>query len=262
MATVEVERRGAVHVLTLNRPEARNAVDGATAVAIARAIEDFAADDGGRVLIVTGAGDVAFCAGADLKRAAELFSHEAVERAGPMGFALLDPGKPTIAAVNGYCLAGGMELAAWCDVRIAEEHAEFGVLNRRWGVPLVDGGTQRLPRIVGLANALYLAETGVQIDARRALDMGFVQEIVPRGASLARALELADHVAGYPRASLIHDRDQVLTAFHRPLAEGIRDERETGVTTLTDPEMAEGLARFARGERPEPPRPPRSRPAP
>jgi enoyl-CoA hydratase len=114
---------------------------------------------------------------------------------------------------------------------------------------------------VGLANALYLAETGVQIDARRALDMGFVQEIVPRGASLARALELADHVAGYPRASLIHDRDQVLTAFHRPLAEGIRDERETGVTTLTDPEMAEGLARFARGERPEPPRPPRSRPA-
>jgi enoyl-CoA hydratase len=114
---------------------------------------------------------------------------------------------------------------------------------------------------VGLANALYLAETGVQIDAGRAMAMGFVQEIVPKGASLARALELAEHMAGYPRASLIHDRDQVLAAFHRPLAEGIRDERETGVPTLTDPEMSEGLARFARDERPEPPRPPQSGPA-
>jgi enoyl-CoA hydratase len=258
MATVEVDRRGAIRVLTLNRPEARNAVDGATAVALAEAIEAFAADDGARVLVVTGAGDVAFCAGADLKRAVELFGHGAVDRAGPMGFALLDPGKPTIAAVNGYCLAGGMELAAWCDIRIAEDHAEFGVLNRRWGVPLVDGGTQRLPRIVGLAGALYLAETGMQIDAGRALAMGFVQEVVPKGQSLARALELAEHMAGYPRASLIHDRQQVLAAFHRPLAEGIRDERVTGIPTLSDPEMAEGLAKFARGERPEPPRPPRS----
>jgi enoyl-CoA hydratase len=256
MARIEVERRGAIRVLTLNRPEARNAVDGATAVALAEAIEAFAADGSARVLIVTGAGDVAFCAGADLKRAVELFGHQAMERAGPMGFALLDPGKPTIAAVNGFCLAGGMELAAWCDFRIAEEHAEFGVLNRRWGVPLVDGGTQRLPRIVGVANALYLAETGVQIDARRALAMGFVQEIVPSGQSLARALELAEHVAGYPRLSLIHDREQILAAFHRPLAQGIRDERETGIPTLSDPEMAEGLAKFARGERPEPPRPP------
>lgn len=258
MAAVEVEQRGAIRVLTLDRPEARNAVDGATAVALTEAIEAFAGDDQARVLIVTGAGDVSFCAGADLKRAIELFGHEAVERAGPMGFALLDPGKPTIAAVNGFCLAGGMELAAWCDIRIAEEHAQFGVLNRRWGVPLVDGGTQRLPRIVGVANALYLAETGVQIDARRALAMGFVQEVVPKGQSLGRAIELAQHVAGYPRASLIHDREQVLAAFHRPLAEGIRDERETGVSTLSDPEMAEGLARFARGERPEPPRPPQS----
>jgi enoyl-CoA hydratase len=262
MATVEVERRGPIRVLTLNRPEARNAVDGATAVAMVGAIEEFTTDQEARVLIVTGAGDAAFCAGADLKRAPELFGHEAVERAGPMGFALLDPGKPTIAAVNGYCLAGGMELAAWCDIRIAEEHAEFGVLNRRWGVPLVDGGTQRLPRIVGLANALYLIETGVQIDARLAMAMGFVQEIVPKGRSLGRSLELAEHMAGYPRASLIHDRAQALAASHRPLAEGIRDERETGIPTLSDSEMAEGLARFARGERPEPPRPPRAGPTP
>jgi enoyl-CoA hydratase len=256
MPTIQVERRGATTVLTINRPEARNAVDGETAVAIANAVDSFAADDEARALIVTGAGDQAFCAGADLKRAIELFGHEAVERAGPMGFALLDPGKPTIGAINGYCLAGGMELASWCDLRIAEEHAQFGVVNRRWGVPLVDGGTQRLPRIVGLANALYLIEAGVQIDAWQAKAMGFVQEIVPKGQSLARALDLAEHIASYPRQSLVHDRAQALAAFHRPLAEGVREERETGVPTLSDPEMAEGLAKFARGDRPEPPRPP------
>ncbi|HEX9236927.1 MAG TPA: enoyl-CoA hydratase-related protein, partial [Actinomycetota bacterium] len=190
MAKVEVERRGQVTVLTLNRPEVRNSVDGETAQGIARAIDDFGSDETARVLVVTGSGDRAFCAGADLKHAGELFGHDSVQRAGPMGFALLDPGKPSIAAVNGYCLAGGLELAAWCDVRIAEEHAEFGVVNRRWGVPLVDGGTQRLPRIVGLANALYLIETGAQIDAWQAKAMGLVQEIVPKGRSLARALFL------------------------------------------------------------------------
>jgi enoyl-CoA hydratase len=130
------------------------------------------------------------------------------------------------------------------------------VLNRRWGVPLVDGGTQRLPRIVGLANALYLIEAGVQIDVWQAKAMGFVQEIVPKGQSLARALDLAEHIASYPQQSLVHDRAQALAAFHRPLAEGVREERETGVPTLSDPEMAEGLAKFARGDRPEPPRPP------
>ncbi|MFN2590425.1 MAG: enoyl-CoA hydratase-related protein [Actinomycetota bacterium] len=260
MPSVVVERRAGATVLTLNRPEARNAVDRDTAVAIAAAIDAFGLDDDARVLVVTGAGDQAFCAGADLKSAVELFGHEAVDRAGPMGFALLDPGKPTIAAINGFCLAGGMELAAWCDVRIAEEHAQFGILNRRWGIPLVDGGTQRLPRIIGMANALYLIETGVQVDAWQARAMGFVQEIVPRGRSVARALELAERIAEYPRRSLLHDRAEALASFHRPLAEGIREERETGVPTLADPEMAEGLARFARGDRPEPPRTPEDPP--
>jgi enoyl-CoA hydratase len=262
MAKVELERRGSVVVLTLNRPEVRNAVDGETAQRIAEAIESFGADESARVLVITASGDQSFCAGADLKHAAELFAHDAVSRAGPMGFALLDPGKPTIAAVNGYCLAGGMELAAWCDFRIAEEHAEFGVLNRRWGVPLVDGGTQRLPRIVGQANALYLIETGVQIDAWQAKAMGLIQEIVPKGRSLARAIELAERIAAYPRMSLLHDRTEALRAFHQPLSEGIREERETGVPTLADPEMAEGLARFASGDRPQPPRPPADPPRP
>src|SRR5207248_3230228 len=128
------------------------------------------------------------CAGANLEHGGTLLEHPYTDKAGPMGFAALDPGKPTIGAINGYCFAGGMELAAWCDFRIAAANAEFGVLNRRWGVPLVDGGTQRLPRIVGQANALYLIETGVRINAQRALTMGFVQEIVPAGEALRRAI--------------------------------------------------------------------------
>jgi enoyl-CoA hydratase len=256
MSPVRTERRGSVLVLTLNRPEVRNAVDPETAVAFAGAVEDFARDDELRALVVTGAGEVSFCAGADLKGAAGLLGHEAVERAGPMGFARLDPGKPVIAAINGFCLAGGMELAAWCDFRIAEDHAEFGVVNRRWGVPLIDGGTQRLPRIVGIANALYLIETGAQINARQAKAMGFVQEIVSTGRSVERAVELGQRISEYPRASLAHDRAEALAAYERPLSEGIRAERESGVPTLTDPELAAALERFLKGERPEPPRPP------
>ena len=130
---VTTEDRGTVRILTINRPDQRNCVDGETAVGIGRAIEAFAADERARVLVATGAGDLAFCAGADLKNAASLFQHEYVDKAGPMGFARLDPGKPTIAAVNGYCFAGGGELAAWCDVRVAAANAEFGCLSRAAG---------------------------------------------------------------------------------------------------------------------------------
>src|SRR5512139_3264832 len=140
---VITENRGPIRILYINRPEVRNCVDGETAVGLAEAIGAFAADGDARVLVVTGAGDLAFCAGADLKNAASLFQHEYVDKAGPMGFARLDPGKPTIAAVNGYCFAGGGELAAWCDARVASANAEFGCLSRRWGVPYADGGTQR-----------------------------------------------------------------------------------------------------------------------
>ena len=136
--------------------------------------------------------------------------HPHTERAGPMGFAHLDPGKPTIAAVNGYCFAGGMELACWCDFRIASANAEFGALNRRWGVPFIDGGTQRFPRIMGQGNALWMIETGVRIDAQRALAIGLVQEVVPEGQALDRALELADRIAGYPQASIRTDRAATL----------------------------------------------------
>ena len=256
MAKVEVDRRGPFWVLTLNRPEVHNAVDGETAELITDGIESFASDDDARVLVVTGAGGVAFCSGADLKAAGELIGRPDAPRTGPMGFSSLDPGKPTIAAVEGYCFAGGLELACWCDVRVAGLGAEFGALSRRWGVPYVDGGTQRLPRIVGIGNALYLLETGVRIDARRAYEMGLVQELVPAGEALPRALDLAEHVARYPQASLRADRANVLAAFERPLPEGLSAERDRGLPTVFDPELAEALGRFAAGDRPEPPRPP------
>ncbi|HEY8200768.1 MAG TPA: enoyl-CoA hydratase-related protein, partial [Actinomycetota bacterium] len=206
------------------------------------------------VLVVTGAGEQSFCSGADLKTAGRLRDNPAFEEAGPLGFARFDPGKPTIAAVNGYCFAGGMELAAWCDIRIAEEHATFGVLNRRWGIGLIDGGTQRLPAIVGLGNALYLIETGVRIDARRALQMGFVQEVVLRGQALERALELAGRIARYPQSSLVADRTSALGGLGRSLHDGLTMEADRGVPLLADPEMAAALEGYARGIRPEPPR--------
>jgi len=160
---VIIENNGPVRIFRLNRPAVRNCVDGETAVGLAEAIEAFAADGDARVLVVTGAGDLAFCAGADLKNPWSLLEHRFVDAAGPMGFARLDPGKPTIAAINGYCFAGGFELAAWCDFRVAAVNAEFGCLSRRWGVPYTDGGTQRFARIMGLGNALYLLETGARI---------------------------------------------------------------------------------------------------
>lgn len=253
MAKLLVEQRGPVTVLTLNRPEVHNCVDAETAVALAEAIERFAATEAARVLIVTGAGDKAFCSGADLKDVDRLVRHPWVERASPMGFARLDPGKPTVAAINGFCFAGGMELACWCDFRIAEEHAEFGALNRRWGVPFFDGGTQRFARIMGLGNALWVIETGVRFPAQHALTLGLVQEVVPRGRALARAMELAEAMARYPQTSLRTDREATLATFGVSLAEGLRYEAELGRRAAQDPEMRVGLERFARRDRPIPP---------
>lgn len=243
---VSVDRRSAVTVVTIDRPEVHNCVDAATAQALEDAVRGFDADPAQRVLVLTGAGGRAFCSGADLK-AMDLMQRPGAREAGPMGISRVEVGKPTIAAVAGYCYAGGLELACWCDVRIADETSTFGVLNRRWGVPLIDGGTQRLPRIVGLGHALYLISTGVRIDAGTALRMGLVQEVVPAGKALDRSLELAEHIAAYPQASLWADRRSALAA------DGIEAEARRGEATLTDPEMGEGLQRFASPDRPEPP---------
>jgi len=239
---VLVDRRDGVLVVTINRPDVHNCVDSPTADALEEAVRAFDASETDRVLVLTGAGGRAFCSGADLKHPPRL------RDAGPMGISRLEVSKPTIAAVEGYCFAGGLELACWCDFRIAGESAEFGVLNRRWGVPLIDGGTQRLPRIVGLGNALYLIESGVRVGSLTALRMGLVQEIVADGAVLARALELAASIASYPQASLVADRASAIAL------DGIDAEAERGEPTLGIDEMRDGLSRFRSGNRPEAPR--------
>ncbi len=256
-AKVLTERRGRTWVVAVNRPEVRNCVDGETAQLLNDAVDTFRADDDLKVMILTGAGDVSFCSGADLKNVGSLVSRPGADESGPMGISrIIDIDKPTIAAVNGYCTAGGLELACWCDFRVADESARFGVLNRRWGVPLLDGGTQRLPDIVGLGNALYLIETGVMIDARHALRMGLVQEVVPKGRALERALELSGAMSGYPQLSLRNDRRAAIEGLSLSLPEGLDLERRVHEASLGDPAMVEGLRRYAAGDRPAPPRPP------
>jgi enoyl-CoA hydratase len=258
MAKVETERRERVLIVSINRPEARNAVDAETAALLEKAVRIFQGDDELRVMVLTGKGGVSFCAGADLKSALELTSRPGADVSGPMGFSrITDVQKPAIAAIEGFCLAGGLELACWCDFRIVSEGSRFGVLNRRWGVPLIDGGTQRLPRIVGLGNALYLVETGALIDAKQALRMGLVQEIVPDGEALPRALELAAAIAAYPWVSLLDDRRAVFDGLALGLPEGIQLEKDLHERDISDAEMLKGLDRFVSGQRPQPPRPPR-----
>jgi enoyl-CoA hydratase len=257
MSKLLIEQQGSVTLFTLNRPAVHNNVDHELAMELADAILAFGADEAAKVLVVTGAGDRTFCAGANLKGMKELFEHRHAKTASPMGFARLDPGKPVIAAVNGNCYAGGVELALWCDFRIADERAKFGLLNKRWGVSLADGGTQRLPRVVGLGNALYMIETGVEIDAHHALRIGLVQEVVPAGAALARALEVARHIASYPQNGIRVDRRTALATFGLSLEEGLDLEAELCHPAAVTPEAMEGMRRFAEGSRPEPPRPPR-----
>jgi len=257
MAKVETERRQQIFIVRINRPEARNAVDAEAAGLLEAAVNQFKYDKGLRVMVLTGWGDVSFCAGADLKSARGLIERRGADKNGPMGFSrVTDIDKPTIAAINGYCLAGGLELACWCDFRIAAAGAKFGVVNRRWGVPLIDGGTQRLPRIVGLSNALYLIETGVMINAEQALRMGLIQEVVPDGAALDRAVELAVRIADYPWTSLINDRRAAYEGLALDLPRGIRREKQIHAAFFRDSEMFEGLERFKQGRRPAPPTPP------
>ena len=240
--SVLYERRGAAAVLTIDRPQARNAVDRATAEALRDGYRAFVADDAARVLVVTGAGGQAFCAGADLKA----MNNPMAAPEGPMGFTRLVSPKPTIAAVEGWCVAGGLEIACWCDVRIAAEGAHFGVLNRRWGVPLVDGGTQRLPRIVGLGRALDLILSGRSVDHAEALAMGLVSRVVPRGQALDAALALAEQIAGYPQACALSDRRAVYDGIGLTFEEGLAMEAALGRTVAAAAQ--EGAARFASGE--------------
>jgi enoyl-CoA hydratase len=257
MAKVETERKGRLLVVTINRPEVHNCVDGEVAGLLFEAVELFRKDRSLNVLILTGAGDRSFCSGADLKNAGSLLARPGAEESGPTGISrITDIAKPTIAAINGYCLAGGLELACWCDFRIASRNASFGVPERRWGIPLIDGGTLRLPRIVGLGNALYLIETGIVIDADQAFRIGLVQEVVPQGQALPRALEMAEVMSTYPQTCLYNDRRSTYEGISLSLPDGLRLEAKIHQSSLADPEMVEKLRQYAAGQRPPFPRPP------
>ncbi|MGB1879659.1 MAG: enoyl-CoA hydratase-related protein [Gammaproteobacteria bacterium] len=256
MSKLLIEKQGAVTLLTLNRPEVHNNVDDELACLLADAIIDFGNDAAQSVLVIAGAGGVTFCAGANLKGMRELFEHRHTQDAGPMGFCKLDPGKPTIAAINGNCWAGGVELAVWCDIRIVDENARMGLLNKRWGLPLADGGTQRLPRLLGYGNALYMIETGMEIEADRALAMGLAQEVVDAGTAVDRALALAQHIAGYPQDGIRADRKAALATVGMSLEAGLELEVELCHAPSVAPQAMAGMDRFAKGARPEPPRQP------
>ena len=242
---VRYEREGAAVVVSIDRQHRRNAVDGETAAKLHEAYQQFEADEDARVLVLTGAGGVSFCAGADLK-ATETMAGRLMSPEGPMGFTRLTPSKPTIAAISGFCLAGGLELALWCDLRIATEGSTLGYPERRWGVPLIDGGTQRLPRIVGLGRALDLILTGRMIDAEEALSIGLLTEVVPAGAHLERALALAEGLAGFPQLTMLADRRAAIEGLGMTLAEGLALEAKAGPEVFE--EGARGAKRFAAGE--------------
>jgi enoyl-CoA hydratase len=242
---VTYERRGVAAVLTIDREERRNAVDGPTADLLAEGFERFEADDDARVLILTGAGDVAFCAGADLK-AIDTLAPRLVAPGGPLGFTRRTASKPTIAAISGWCLAGGLELALWCDLRIAADGSTLGFPERRFGVPLIDGGTQRLPRIVGLGRALDIILTGRMVPADEALAMGLLNEIVPPGKHLERSLEIAEALASFPQETMLADRMAAIEGIGMPFEQGLAREAMSGLALHAIAQK--GAARFAAGE--------------
>ena len=239
---VRSERRGPVTTVVLDRPAARNAVDRATAEALADAFRAFDADDDAAVAVLWGAGGT-FCAGADLK---QLDNRVEADGDAPMGPSRLKLSKPVIAAVAGHAVAGGLELACWCDLRIVEESAVLGVFCRRFGVPLIDGGTARLPRIVGLGRALDLILTGRAVGAEEALAIGLADRVVPDGAARAAAEELALQLAEHPQATMRADRLSVYEGLGRPLPEALAREFARGSGLLD--EARRGAGRFAAGE--------------
>ena len=243
---VRVQRDGPVFTVLLSRPGRRNAVDGPTAAALADAFHEFERDPDARVAVLHGEGGV-FCAGADLKQVGtETGNRVAADGDGPMGPTRARLSKPVIAAVAGYAVAGGLELALWCDLRVAERSAVFGVFCRRWGVPLIDGGTVRLPRLIGLGRAMDLILTGRPVAADEALSIGLVNRVVADGSSRAAAEELARELARFPQTCMREDRLSLLEGLGLPEARAMRGEFEHGVRSLT--EVEGGLERFRSGE--------------
>jgi enoyl-CoA hydratase len=246
MQSVRVEKQGPVTTVVLSRPEVRNAVDRATAAALVEAFQSFERDEEARVAVFFGEGGT-FCAGADLKAVAAGTLPELDEHGnGPMGPSRLSLSKPVIAAVAGHAVAGGLELALWCDLRVVEENAILGVFCRRWGVPLIDGGTVRLPRLVGLGRALDLILSGRPVGAAEALAMGLASRVVPTGTSRQAAERLALEIAAFPQACMRADRRSAYDGFDLALPEALRNEHRGGAGVLASESLA-GAREFAAG---------------
>jgi enoyl-CoA hydratase len=245
--SLRVEKNGPVSTLILSRPEAKNAVDGPTAAALADAVRAFESDPDSRVAVLWGAGGT-FCAGADLKALAEGRGNR-IDPDGdaPMGPSRLSVLKPMIAAIAGHAVAGGLELALFCDLRVAEKGAVLGVFCRRWGVPLIDGGTVRLPRLIGLSRALDLILTGRAVDATEALAMGLVNRVVPDGSSREEAEKLARAIAAFPQVCMRNDRQSAYESMGLTVEAAMRREFMLGMETLASREALEGAKRFAEG---------------
>jgi enoyl-CoA hydratase len=257
---IEYEKRGAVTIIRFNRPEIMNCVGPTTHRELIRAWAQFRDDHEAIVAIITGVGDKAFCAGGDLKAGGdivpstpeEIAAHNRGKRPGMLGPSRwTDIYKPIIAAVNGVAYAGGLEWACFADIRIAEEHASFGVTCRRWNIGLGDGGTQRLPRIIGMGRAMELIITGRVIDAHEAERIGLVNEIVPKGKSLERAIELAEFICKLPQPALRTDKEAAVRGFGLPLVEGLRIEAECFNRSIFDPATEEGLRQFRERDHPD-----------
>jgi enoyl-CoA hydratase len=246
--TVKTERDGPLFVVTLDRPGVRNAIDGPMAAALAQAFRTFDADSGLAVAVLTGAGGT-FCSGFDLTALFDEQRNLQVSESGdaPLGVSRMLLSKPVIAAVEGYAVAGGFEIALWCDLRVAAEDAVFGVYNRRWGVPLVDGGTVRLPRLIGHSHALDLILTGRGVSGQEALMMGLANRIVPKGKALQAALALAGDLARFPQQCLRYDRLSSYEQWPLSIEEGLRNETRWGIKTIQSGEAQAGARRFVDG---------------
>jgi enoyl-CoA hydratase len=244
--TVRVERQGAVTIVTIDRPEVKNAVDGPTAVALADAFRAFDADATQAVAVLTGNGT--FCSGADLKAMSQGRGNRvAADGDGPMGPTRMRLSKPVIAAIEGYAVAGGLELACWCDLRVAARDAVFGVFCRRWGVPLIDGGTIRLPRLIGQSHAMDLILTGRGVSGDEAQRMGLANRLCERGEARATAIRLAEELAALPQTCLRNDRTSSLEQWSLSEPAALARELELGMATIMSGEMANGSARFVGG---------------
>ena len=244
---VRSERRGSVAIVTIDRPEARNAVDAPTALALSEAFRAFEEDGDLTVAVLTGAHGT-FCSGADLKAFATARANRVAEGGdGPMGPTRRVLTKPVVAAIEGYAVAGGLELALWCDLRVAADDAVFGVFCRRFGVPLIDGGTVRLPRLIGMSHALDLILTGRPVSAQEALRMGLANRLVHRGHALDGAIELAESLSALPQSCLRSDRLSAYEQWDLPEGEAIANEFRRGLDVIASGETGEGARRFAAG---------------